>query len=432
MSAIRPNLVIALLVLGLVLLAVPVVEAQNAQSPEVVISDLPIDQYLPQVAYNSHRKEYFVVWHNVWPVQARDIYGARVDHNGNLIAQYVISSAVKDRAQPSVAYDPQRDRYLVAWMFDSSGAGTDWDIYGRIVPWNGPSGSFPEFYINTWTSNQWTPKVEYAGTQQEFMVVWENEASGVPWYLSGQRVDAATGNLVSTPFTVVSGSENRINHDLAYNQARNELLVVYQVVANGGGDIYGVRMTASGAVLGGGEFGIAAWPDPEEDPTVGASRIGDTYVVAWHNVLSATDQDSYVRLVNGDGSLDGGPLLVAQTPVIEGNPDVACYPESTTCLVAWEQQYSSTVGPRGISARTVGLDHSLGAPFAPRPVFIGEDINCYLPAIAGGSDGWLVAWEHDNDPSTPGNQNIHGVVAYELFADGFETGNTGRWSDVQP
>jgi len=46
------------------LLCPAVASASHGQSAPVVISDLDIDQYLPQVAYNTQRDEYLVVWHN--------------------------------------------------------------------------------------------------------------------------------------------------------------------------------------------------------------------------------------------------------------------------------------------------------------------------------------------------------------------------------
>jgi hypothetical protein len=429
----RHVVTVLVLTVGVLIAVAPAARSQQFQSPEIVISDLPIDQYLPQVAYNSRHKEYLVVWHNTWPAHARDIYGKRINQFGNVISEFVIVSAVKDRGQPSVAYDPIRDRYLVVWMFDEAGTGANWDVNGRFVPWNGPTPALPEFSINTWTSSQWSPKVEYAGTQEEFMVVWANDSSGVPWYLSAQRIDAASGALTGGAFTVTSGAEDRLNHDLAYDQERNEFLVVFQLISPvSQDDIYGVRMTAGGAILGAGDFAIADWPGPDQDPAVGASRIGDMYMVAWHDVHSSTDHDTYVRMVNGDGTVAGPAALVVRTPVTESDPDVACDSESTTCLVAWEQRYSSATGAVGISARRVALDGAMSNIFTPRPVYVGEVIDCSSPVIAAGRSGWLVVWEHDHDPAATSDQDIHARVAFDLFSDGFETGDPSMWSSYSP
>jgi len=37
-----------------------------------------------------------------------------------------------------VAYDPTNDRYLVVYIYDVNGDGSDYDLRGRLIPWNGP------------------------------------------------------------------------------------------------------------------------------------------------------------------------------------------------------------------------------------------------------------------------------------------------------
>ena len=109
-----------------------------SESAEIIVSAQDIDEYLPDAAYNSVRDEYLVVWHDSPPAQARSIKARRYTAAGSFLAEYVIAfedSPLRDNAQPSVAYDPVNDRYLVVWVRDVFGDGSDWDVYGRIVPW---------------------------------------------------------------------------------------------------------------------------------------------------------------------------------------------------------------------------------------------------------------------------------------------------------
>ena len=178
---------------------------------ERVISDQDFDEYLPQVAYNSLRDEYFIVWHDVSPIQARSVMGKRVDRTGVTIAEYIIAfedNPPLDNAQPSVAFDPLTNRYFVSWVRDVFGNGSDWDVYGRLVSWNGPNEFFPVFSICSFSSNQWDPRVAYAGTPDEFLVTWWNEGSGgTNSYISAQRI-SQTGVLVGGNFVVASGPED--------------------------------------------------------------------------------------------------------------------------------------------------------------------------------------------------------------------------------
>ena len=40
------------------------------------------------------------------------------------------------------------------WLHDVWGNGSDWDVYGRFIPWSGPSGALADFMICNWNSNQ--------------------------------------------------------------------------------------------------------------------------------------------------------------------------------------------------------------------------------------------------------------------------------------
>ena len=82
-----------------------------------------------------------------------------------------------DRVQPSVAYDPVNDRYLVVWAYDTSGNGSNWDIHGIFVNWDGPIQGLHQFNICDWPTQQWVPKVAYFQCEEEFMIVWWTRSS---------------------------------------------------------------------------------------------------------------------------------------------------------------------------------------------------------------------------------------------------------------
>jgi len=371
-------------------------------SGEIVISALDNEQYLPSVAYNWKHNEYLVVWHNKWPGN-RDIYAQRITSQGELKSWFTVTASPNDRSQPSVAYDPVNDRYLVVWIYDYFGDGSDWDVYGRFIPWDGPSASLTEFSICAWSTSQWNPKVAYAQAQEEFLVVWTNTyATGTPpAYVSGRRVKAADGTFPAGGFTIASHlTENRVNPDVAYNLARNEYLVTYDNAV----DVYAVRLRGDGVALGGGEFGIAGWPDTEIHPAVAACNNADQYLVAWQSLQPAGHNDLYVRFVKGDGTLDGGPYVIYDTTVHEQEPDVACNMSGQQYLVVWQQQYSNLSGPFGVWGRLVFSDKTMGSVFGIVAGATGADRT--EPAVAGGYTNYLVAWEHDRGGTS--YQDIHG------------------------
>ena len=167
---------------------------------DIVISTLDNEQYLPAVAYNWKHDEYLVVWHNKWGAH-QDIYAQRMTGQGELLSWFAVAPTAplnpypNQRVQPSVAYDPVNDRYLVAWAYDTPGDGSNWDIHGIFVNWDGPIQGLHQFIICDWLTQQGTPKVAYSRASEEFMIVWWTDHPAVPDYISGRRMNASDGTF---------------------------------------------------------------------------------------------------------------------------------------------------------------------------------------------------------------------------------------------
>jgi len=421
MTPIKQSL-LTLTVISLVA-ATPLV-AQQTMGPDITISALDNEQTWPHVAYNNVRDQYLVVWQNFWGAN-RDIYAQRLDGEGNLLSSFAVSAgAGHDRVQPAVAYDDINDQYLVVWAYDYNGSAADWDIKGRRIPWNGPDPLLPEFYIDGASGSQLVPEVAFAHSQQEFMVVYYNNPGSGATNISGRRV-ALDGTLPDGSFVVASGATDREDPDIAYNLARNEYLVTYSLT---GSNILATRLTAGGIILGGGEFGIAEWAEPESRPAVASCKgNADQYFVVWQSQQSATNNEIYGRFVSGGGvtgvvtSFDGN---------FQQNADVACHAPSLEYLVVYEEEYGN--GALGVAGQRLTMYGTLSPTFAIRPVYTGQLEDHTRPAVAAGKDGgFLAAWEDDRAGTS--FQDIHGrMVMVHLFADGFESGNVNAWSASGP
>jgi len=372
---------------------------------EIVISALDNEQSMPSVAYNWKHDEYLVVWHNTWGIN-RDIYAQRISGQGELLSWFAVGPTAplnpypNDRIIPSVAYDPVNDRYLVVWAYDTPGDGSNWDIHGVFVNWDGPIQGLHQFNICDWPTQQDMPKVAYSRAEEEFMIVWLTDHPSVPAYISGRRMKASDGTFPSlgSDFTIADPGEVRVRPEIAYNLARNEYLVVYDNMQN----VFGSRFTGKGVPLAGGEFGIAEWPGAEIKSSVAACPKTDQYLVAWRN----HEPDIYARFIKGDGSLDGGPIYLENTSIIETEPHVACSSAGNQFLVVWQQQFSSATGPYGIHGQFVDTDKTLGAAFGIMSPTSGITADFTIPAVAGGAVNYLAVWEHDRAGTA--FQDIHG------------------------
>lgn len=386
--------------------------------PEIIINSNDADEWSPDIAYNSVHNEYLVVWENLWPSGHHDIYARRVSADGRILSWFAVATNTFKQMNPSVAYDPIQDRYLVVFAYDYYGDGSDWDINGRFIPWNGPDPALLDFGICTWNSDQRRPVVVYANSQQEFLVTWTNSLDGQPTYISARRVFAAGGFPSGDGFTVSSGAENRDYQDVAYNLARNEYLVTWDVIKAGTGlDIAGVRLNALGsALLGGdpfaiGEFSIASWPAKEERPAVAACHTADQYLVTWQSdkETGGSDFAIYGRYLSGE-AVPGNVYLVSDTTSPQLYPDISCDALGKKYLVAWQDKYVG--GEFGIWARVAFPNQILDAEFevmGPR-----SQADRQFPAVGGGKINFLTAWMHDRDGGT--NVDVHGrLLGYFLY-----------------
>lgn len=416
-------------------------EGSDPMGPEITVSSWDMHEALPEVAYNSVRNEYFVVWNDNNGI-AQSIMGARYSGTGSYIGQYVIAyentPVPKDNNTPSVAYDPMNDQYFVVWVHDYYGNASDLDIWGRYVPWNGPDGSHLAFPVNGATGDQWNPRVAYGGlapggSEREFLVTWWNP-SETPSTVSAQRFLAGGGAQGGVISVSSHPSEDQVWPDIAYNLARNEYMIAYQLGWSGDTDIYGVRLRGDGTKLGS-DFAIANWTDPEGVPRISASRVSNTWAVAWHSEVGVGEKDVFACTVSVDGTgivQLGAPVNPGRHAFNDSHSDIDAHPESSNFVVIWGAQYSSLSGPFGIHAQVFNSGGTLGTYFVPRPIYLGESVDCGHAAVAGGVDDWMVVWEHKRDASN--YLDIHARVLFaDVFADGFEgTGDTTMWSSTVP
>lgn len=373
---------------------------------EITIANMSFDEKLPSVAFNRKHNEYLVVWQINWPATPRQILGARISNTGNVLETFAISfSLLRDSAQPDVAYDPVNDRYLVVFIYDTVGNGTNWDLRGRFIPWDGPTASLNEFVICDWNNHQWNPKVVYARAMEEFLVAWNNEdqSHALKANVGLQRVKASDGSLLSD-LTIYhpTNAEERTNVDVAYNLSRNEYLVVYDNIY----DILATRYTGDLSHDFVGEFSIAGWPSTENKPAVAACMDADQYMVTWQSDQTPGPQNYaiYGRFIGGNGEHNGPVKLIDDTTSSEQEADVTCNDAGTQYLVAWQTVYTNSCW--GIWGRLVNpqgpLDGTLEQSFSIVEPYSNKDRTNV--ALAGGKITYLAVWEHDLGTSW----DIHG------------------------
>ena len=363
---------------------------------EIYLSESTPASYeeLPAIAYNVSHGEYMVLWHNNRPV-TQDIYARRVSRSGQLLSWFAVSTASNCK-YPALAYNPTNDQYLAVWSQYNT-ADSRWEIYGRIILWDGPGTNTP-FLIASWSSmNLDLPLVAWNSVRNEYMVVWQTSLVSTSQLLGiGRRRLSHTGGLLSNADYITGmGTTNQGSPDIAYNPAADGYLVVWVEPGASAINIYGGRLNREGT-LQGSKFAVDASSNEQQKPAV-ATNAQDRYMVVWQAEVSG-DWDIHGKEFN---STTGAPLptqylIAIKYGVDETTPDVACSGSNWEYLTVWQE-----TTPSGDSLQAVRWGTNVTPyTFEVAAGGFGDNKN---PAVAADSPGYLIAYEWKS--WTPGSDS---------------------------
>lgn len=399
--------------------------ADEAMTPEIVVSAEDCDERDPQAAYNSLHDEFLVVWNDVCSsaTPVARILARRLNRYGLPIgATFEVSPTAdgRNRSRASIAHDPINDRYLVVYTLDYWNDGSDFDIRGRFVDWDGVEPAWEEFVIASSSDSEWNPEVAFSSAGEKFLVAFSKDDA-----TSGLVVWGALFAFGAVPVPLpIASPAYRIAPDVAYDATLDRFAVVY----DDSNDAF-VRVidAASGTVHA--ETTVANVA-PDESLVSAASCGHELHLAAWKWRYAAGDTDLSARLLDGGGAGAGPILEVSGGAGLEQFVELDCLDDGSEYLLAFEFQYNT--GDFGIGGRRVDEAGAIRTWFYLRGLSGDETGMTYHPAVAGGRTGWLVAWEHLRQSPEPNYLDIHARVVWNLFADGFEWGETGNWSSTVP
>lgn len=107
------------------------------EEPFMIASEIDY-QEMPSVAYDENKDRFIVVWYDLRrpPTnQDNDIYGRFITPKGSMSEEFLISTEMAEgpRQLPTVAYSPHSDAFLVLWEDAREGRGEKVRIYGSAV-----------------------------------------------------------------------------------------------------------------------------------------------------------------------------------------------------------------------------------------------------------------------------------------------------------
>lgn len=432
------------------------------------------------VAYNRFANEYLVAWRGNDETGSLDpaefeIFGQRIDAaTGAEVGanDFRISDMGGDGANdldansaPDIAYNSTDNQYLVVWAGDDVTNGAE-EVHGqRLSGVASPLGG--NFRISSMGASDtdpnaraFDPVVAYNSADNQYLVVWRgDDATGAMidneneiW---GQRLTdtgAETGTddfRISDMGTDGSTTFIALSPAVAYNDIDDQYLVVW----NGNEvdnelEIYGQRLSDSGAALGTNDFRISEMgPDGDggydafAEVEVAHNGADNEYLVVWRG------DDDRGALANGEGEIFGQRLSNggAETGVDDfrisdmgtdgdtatqaDEPALTYLPATNRYLVVWRGEevdddrevygqllaaHGSQVGTNDLRVSDVdGTGPSSRAPDPPRV------------AYADSLGHALVVWPADDPDAASLSDNEFEIFGQRLAVGALDFFNTG-------
>jgi hypothetical protein len=309
-----------------------------------------------------------------------DIYGARVTPSGIVLDSVgiPIATAPGDQAAPALAFDGTN--FLVVWSDDSSGSYAD--IYGTRVTPDGVVLDSTGVAISTAEYSQGEPVLAFDG--ENILAVWGDSRNYDYTDIYGARVTPASVVLDSLGIAISTAAYSQYEPALAFDGAN--FLAVWEDYRSGSYEIYGARLTPSGAVLD--SVGIAISTVANTPQHTAVAFDGADFLVVWDERRGyPRERDIYGTRVTPTGVvLDPDGIAISAAGYSQFEPAIAF--DGTNFLVVWEDWGISSrfriCGTRVTPAGEV-LDPA-------RIVISPETKSAEFPALAFDGENYLVAW----------------------------------------
>jgi hypothetical protein len=224
-------------------------------------------------------------------------------HAGQTTNQYA------DALYPEIAYNSTRNEYLVVFITNpaTETSATEYEVFGQRLAADGTRlGGDPAFRVSTMGDPDdrndadvaagggfYGTDVVYNATDDEYLVVWTADHVGVDGIVNGefdiwgQRLNYTAGDAIQMTGGQIqiskTGTGNGSDTDgldayhpaVAWNSTENEYFVVWRADdapgGNGNFQIYGQRLSNAGAAIGSDDFAISS--NPRSDGRTGLADV---------------------------------------------------------------------------------------------------------------------------------------------------------------
>lgn len=293
-------------------------------SSGIAISMASNHQSLPNVAFDG--TNYMVVWQDYRSSSYYDVYGARVSPSGYVLEPggITISTAANYQSSPAIAFDGTN--YMVAWADFR-----DWsyDAYVARVNKSGVVLDPAGIPVSKATGDENSLAIAFDGTN--YMVMWRDERNGTYTDIYGARVSTSGAVLDPDGIAISTAAGHQYAPAIAFD-GTNYMVVWYDEHTGSYYDVYGTRVTTSGAVIDPTGIAISTAPNYQGYPAI--TFDGIDYVVVWQDFRSGTYDVYGSRVATNGAVLDPGGIPISAAASYQGFPAIAF--DGTNCMVVWQ------------------------------------------------------------------------------------------------
>lgn len=341
----------------------------------------------------------------------------------SLGAEYQLNTTVaNDQRTVAIGSNPSSTQIVMVWVSvsqDGSGEG----VYAQRYDLNGAAVG-AAFRVNATTSgNQGAPAVAMDALG-EFVVAWQNNATGSAGDGSGYGIYARRFGYDGTPMTT---SDFRVNTTTSGDQLApavamddvGNFAIAFQSATSGDGSgatVFARFYDATGAAKTTSNFQVnQATSGNQQAPSIAMGAAGA--VIAWQSAGQDTNGDAVVaRMYSTTGTALANEFVVNQT--IAGNqntPSVASNADGSF-VVAWQSAGQDGSGNTIVARRYDNTGAASDNEFVVNQFTTGDQA---APSVtSAGASGFVIAWQ-----SALQDGNSDAVVARQYTAVGAPAGN---------
>jgi len=206
------------------------------------------------VQYDSVNNRFCVVWEDAQNGQTNyNVYGRLYDTNGNPVgSEKGIATATYSQCEPSIAFDPIHEQYMIVWEEGITANNGPFSIKGGIFDENlNQIGSTVTIVIGSDSVDYNFPCVEFCPGTQRFLVTWNNDdiSTGDWWGNIWGKIFDPSGNVVVNTFEIKSGEYVRT--DIVPYFSSSFFISFNSKGTSGSGLIWGKMISSNGTIFGG-------------------------------------------------------------------------------------------------------------------------------------------------------------------------------------